>query len=156
MFIESKEFVKNLNKWLETADQKYSQFLHVNSSKIPYLFKKQSTLYRGANVDIDFLNKNVGNFSKPTSWSKNKNSSLKFLDEKSYFSGKPKNTSKILITKKITSNDIIIDIDAYVNFYGEDRLIYFGFDELAIDSAKKEAEVIVKPIDIHRNDYIFI
>ncbi len=145
-----------MNKWLETSDSRYSTYLFNNSSKIPSILKQANTLYRGVYVTPDFANSKTNRLNKSTSWSKNKNMAMNFINNKKYSIRDSSNRIPILITKKISTNDIILDIDAYVNFYGEDNLIYMGFDDLAIDSALKESEVLVKPITISKSDYVFL
>ena len=56
--------------------------------------------------------------------------------------------------KSFQITDIIIDIDSYVQFYGEKRLIELGFDELNIDSAIKEQEVLIAPIKIKKDEFV--
>lgn len=120
------------------------------------MLKQTNTLYRGVYVTPDFANSKTSRLNKSTSWSKNKNMAMNFIDNKKYSIRDSSNRIPILITKKISTNDIILDIDAFVNFYGKDKLIYMGFDDLAVDSALKEAEVLIKPITISKSDYVFL
>lgn len=147
------DFNQVLSDWLEFNDQKDADNLS-KAQKIPAMFQKGTTLYRGMTVNDDFLNKLKDGkikFDKLTSWTSDKKLAIKFASDPKYRLG-DKNGKKIIITKKIPSSNVILDIYNYCLFVGD-----FGFDELAYDSAMNEKEVLVKKnIKIDIKDVEFI
>lgn len=134
------EFNKVLSDWLEFNDQKYA--LQISKAQgIPTHFQYAGVLYRGMTVNDDFLN-NLNNgkvkFDNLTSWTTDKKLAIKFASDPKYRLGDKKG-KQILITKKFTKTQTILDIYNYCLFTGD-----WAFDELAYDSAMNEKEVLVK------------
>jgi len=146
MFYEEQGFSTNLDKWLGLNKQDAAKALE--KYKIPPIFKNYTkNLYRGMVVDQDFLdNVKAGKlkFTNYSSWSKDKNLALKFVNDPKYkFTST--GTIKILVTKTFTSTNVVLDIDGLANFLGETGMIHIGIDDLSADSALKEQEVLIKP-----------
>lgn len=142
------EFVANLDNWLSKNELVYSRFLENYSAKIPSMLKNGKKLYRGMEVSKDFLNdvkKGTMVFKNPTSWSTDKKTAIKFASDSKFklsnFS--KKDSIKILLTKEIPTSKIILDIFMIVKTLKDD-LEDMGMDELSIDSALNEFEVLVK------------
>lgn len=160
-FIETSEFIKHLDNWLLKSEQRDAQYLNLNSNKIPSIFKKRFSLYRSVSLKIEDVNTLLKNkklkIEKVTSWSKDKNIALRFTQDKNM---KLRNFNEkridLLYNKMFSSNDIIIDIDSFVNFYGETKLLEMGIDDLNIDSAMKEKEVLIKPFYLDIEDIEFV
>lgn len=146
MFYEDPAFVKSLDKWLGLNNQDAAKALE--RAKIPPMFKNYAKpLYRGMVVDQSFLdNAKAGKlkFTNYSSWSKDKNLALKFVNDPKYkFTST--GTIKILVTKSFTAQSIVLDIDGLALFLGETGMIHIGIDDLSADSALKEQEVLIKP-----------
>ena len=160
--IGTEEFNKNLDGWLSHNDQKNSDFLNKNKNKIPPTFRQYSgKLYRGMAVNADFiiqLEKGGVTFKTNSSWSKSDKVAKGFVNDPSFRIGKKTDTEiKILITKKINPSLQILDIDAFVMFMGIPQLEMQGIDELALDSALKEKEVLISSgIKITSRDIKFL
>lgn len=141
------KFIKNLTNWLDTSDQKSAKYLYENRLNLPPFFRKYSKpLYRGTIVNDKFLEeieRKPISLNEYTSWSKDQSISISFLKDPKYRVTKKEGT-QILITKTFTERDIIMDIQAYALFSGETTLLEHGLDKLAIDSALKESEVLIK------------
>lgn len=144
--IGTEDFTKRLDSWLLRSKQEDAEFLHRNKMKIPEMFRKHmKPLYRGMFVTQDFIsqleNKPVV-FNQHSSWTKDKAIALKFIrDEK--FKTENKGNIPLLLTMNITKQDQIIDIDSFVMFMGVQQLEMLGYDEINLDSASKEKEVLV-------------
>lgn len=147
--IGKENFNKNLNAWLEFNDQKASDFLFKNRNKIPPIFRSFSgKLYRGMSIP-DYLYDEIMSkgltFNSHTSWAKDMKVAKGFVNDPKYsIAKKGENVVKILITKTISSNNQILDIDGFVNFMGVPQLEMQGYDELALDSASNEREVLIQ------------
>ena len=146
--IGTDEFNKNLDGWLFKNDQKNAKFFIKNAQKIPPMFKSYNDfLYRGMSVDAEFMNllkdgKIV--FANCTSWSKDIKIAKKFVNDPKYAISK-KSGIKIIIKAKIPKTKQVLDIHSYVLFVGATALSAAGIDELSIDSAIKEQEVLIAP-----------
>lgn len=160
--IGTDKFNETLDRWLAWNEQKDADWLSRNKEKIPPNFRSHTgKLYRGMTVNADFLQKvekGKLTFDTHTSWSKDMNMAKKFATDERYMVGKAKEDSvKILISKVISTSKQIIDIHGYVLFMGTYQLEMVGFDELSLDSAMKEEEVLVqKGIKITKSDIKFI
>ena len=141
------EFNKNLDDWLFKNEKKYAQYFAKNKAKIPPMFRSTtSTLYRGMVVDMDFMQAlhDTGKFvfKEQTSWTKERKVAVDFVKSSKY-----KTTNKqglaIIISKKIPASQQILDINAYVLFMGVAPLAMQGIDEMSLDSAVKEQEVLI-------------
>lgn len=155
LFHESPNFVKNIDNFLFKSDEVSKSYLSKNKTKIPIMFRNYpKTLYRGLILDgQDFLVLQDGKYkTKISSWTKDQSITQKFINDPKYRI-QSKNTNKIILQKKIYQQYIIIDIDSYFNFYPSSKLEEMGFDELNIDSALKEQEVLVSPVLIGKNEF---
>lgn len=145
--IGTPEFCKKVSDWLEFGKQPEAEWLFKNRSKIPEMFRKYNKpLYRGMTVSeefVDSINSPSGLIIKNfASWTKNKNLAIKFATGSTggvYRSG----DIKILLKKSIPVSYQVIDIHSYVLFMGEKPLELLGVDELCLDSAFKEEEVLI-------------
>ena len=155
-FHESSEFIKNLDSYLFNPNASASSYLKTNKSRIPLVFRScNKTLYRGvflSDEERKLLDVGKFRFDRVTSWTKDLSIAESFLRDAKYKIQNKKNVH-VVLKKNFQVNDIIIDIDAYVQFYGEKKLLEMGFDDLNIDSAMKEKEVLVMPIVIKRAEY---
>lgn len=154
--IGTPDFIKNLDKWLSDNKQQYADYIARNKAGIPRMFTQYSDiLYRGMTVDDNFINQLVDKgikFNAHTSWSKDEKVAYKFFNDPAY---KVNNKSgiKILIKKKPTPANIVLDIHNFCMFMGESQLNMLGLDDLSYDSAIKEQEVLVKKgINITKKD----
>lgn len=153
--IGTDKFKTNLDSWLFRNDQANAEFLAKNKSQIPQIFKNYSkTLYRGMTVDDEFLDKLKSGITltNHTSWSKNVKLATAFVNDPKYKVGN-KTGTRILIQKVIPLSYQILDIDAFFNFMGKPQLLMLGYDEMSINSAMKEQEVLIqKGMKIRLND----
>lgn len=145
--IGTEKFNKNLDDWLFKNNQINAEFLRNNKGKIPLMFRQYNgTLYRGMTVDEDFMN-NVENnnikFSNNTSWTKDKRIAEKFISDPAFRVGNKEAAFKIIISKRIPSSYQILDIEAFVLFMGVPQLSMQGIDDMSLDSAVKEKEVLI-------------
>ena len=145
------ELLKALDDWLFKNEKKYAEAIKKKKAIIPDHFKKYTKeLYRGMVVDADFLklvSERKMTFKDITSWSKSEKMALAFIKDKRYKIS-VKSGVNILITKKIPPSKIILDIHNLVMFTGG-----IGLDELSVDSAFKEQEILVdKGIKITEKD----
>lgn len=144
----TEKFIQNLDDWLFQNEQKYAEYLFKNRTKVPDTFRSYSkSLYRGMTVDSGFIktlytSKMV--FQNHTSWTKDKKIAEKFINDPKYkvFKGSGSGI-KLLIELKIPKSKQILDIEGFVKFMGEDQLEMLGMDELSIDSAVNEKEVLI-------------
>lgn len=154
--IGTPEFIKNLDGWVDKNDQKFAEYLSRNKNGIPPMFTNYThTLYRGMIVNEDFLNsllKGGAKFAAHTSWSKDMKMAKRFMNDPKYKTTKNVGTP-VLIKKKIPQTSIIFDIHSFIMFMGESQLSMLGMDDLAIDSALNEQEILVKKgITIKQNE----
>jgi len=144
--ITDKKFIKNIEKYVDMNDFKDLDFIIKNSEKIPAYFNKEDIFYRGmilTDEELDIVNNNNFKLNRVTSLTKDKNIAIKFATDPKYRI-KNKQGTPVLITKKFKP---IIDIDAYIQYmYSSDLL--GDFDDLALDSAMKEKEVITPVLSI--------
>ena len=155
--IGTEEFKDKLDSWLLKSDQPSADFLFRNRSRIPPVFQSyKSKLYRGMVVDQAFIDKvNTSGliFTTHASWSKDMSLAKKFATDPKYSIASKKDGILILLEKTFTSNQQILDIDAFVSFMGLSQLAMMGYDEINLDSAAKEKEVLVgKGIKITKRD----
>lgn len=144
-------FWKALSKWLEHSDQNAASHIRGQRSTIPYPFRSYSkTLYRGTIISEEELEKGF-TIKTFTSWSKDQKMAKNFITD-SKFSITKNTGTKVLLSKVFTSH-VLLDIHSLALFYGTKQLLEFGVDDLAIDSALKEQEVLLdKNIKISQKD----
>lgn len=157
-FIESKEFVEHLDAWLFKSNPKDSNWIYLHRNKIPEYFRKNPKyLYKGLFGVPELFNFKTG-FVKlhgAVSFSESQSVAIQFLNDSSFkFNDRTDNKIKILIRKKFPS--VVFDIYKYFLFYGEDKLLKMGFDEMNIDSMKKEKEILVYDVKIKSTDFTII
>lgn len=142
------EFIKNVDDWLFKNEQRNADYIASRSSGIPAIFKQYSkALYRGMLVDQTFLeqlDKGGVTFRTHSSWSKSQDLAKKFASDDKYQLGTSKGSIRILVTKTISPSNILFDIHGYVSFMGQDQLIMLGMDDMSVDSALNEQEVLIK------------
>lgn len=159
--IGTEEFTKRLDSWLLRSDQKDAEFLYKNKDKIPAMFQSYTRpLYRGMILDLSFtepLNKNGFVALKGhTSWTKDRQIALRFMKDPS-MKVQDKNGVQAIITKTIPRASQLLDIDSFVLFMGVPQLEILGYDEINLDSAMKEKEVLIaKGLKIAKNDVEFL
>lgn len=145
--IGTPEFIKNLDGWVGKNEQRFADYIVRNRAGIPPMFQTVSgVLYRGMIVDGEFLNKvNSGGLAlnSHSSWTKDAKVAKQFINDPKYRIA-AKNGTAILIKKKIAPTQIVIDIHNFIMFMGDSQLEMLGMDEMSIDSALKEQEVLVK------------
>ena len=151
MFYENKAFISNLAKWLDTSDQNAARAIESYKPQIPSMFKQHTgMLYRG--MIIPSLPNKDFKIDEYTSWSKNRNISLGFLKDPKLRISKKTGIS-VLITKQILPSKIVLNIHSLAMFLGERQMINLGFDDLVVDSALHEDEVLIsKDITIKPSD----
>ena len=155
------DFVKNLDDWLFKNDQKNAAWIASKVTQIPPPFKTYSGfLYRGMSVDKDFQDKISApggsiTFSNFSSWSKSEKIARSFVDDPKYVVG-DKGSKKIfiLLKRKFTPAQIVLDIHGFVLFMGTSQLEMLGVDEMSLDSAMNEEEVLIKKgLKITKKDF---
>jgi len=158
--IGTETFKKNLDDWLFKNNQINANFLHVNRYKIPTVFRSYTQkLFRGMYADDDFLDKieKAGSttLTKHTSWTKDERIARKFVEDESFSVRRlNKDKTKIILSKIIPSTNQILDIHSFVLYMGVNQLMMLGYDEINLDSATKEKEILVsKGIKITKNDF---
>lgn len=159
--IGTEKFIQSLDSWIFKNNQVDAEYLYRNKSKIPTMFQSYSKkLYRGMTVDdetLDRIYKNSFSFDKHTSWSKDQNIARKFVDDPKYAIGSSKGKQKLIVEKVFTSSQQILDIDTFILFMGHAQLEMMGFDEMSLDSAMKEKEVLIsKGAKLLRTDFKLI
>lgn len=145
--IQSPEFIRHLDGWLGLNKQTHADWLASNRPKIPPMFLKfDQPLYRGMQVDNDFMKKLEKGISlhQHASFSKDQKVGNAFIKDDRFRMRNAKNLTSILIKKKVPTASIILDIHAYCLFLGEGALSVAGMDEMSYDSAVKESEVLVR------------
>ena len=156
IFHESAEFIKQLDKYLFDASTTSANYLFSNKSRIPQILKSYNKpLYRGIflnNDDYELLISNKFDLKKTTSWTKEEKIATRFLNDPKLKFQNQKN-KKIILIKTIHPSNIIIDIDKFISFYGENKLMELGIDELNIDSGMAEKEVLVGPVKISSKEF---
>ena len=155
--IGTDDFREKLDSWLLRSDQPSGDFLFRNKSKIPPVFQSyKSKLYRGMIVDQAFIDKvNTAGltFTTHTSWSKDMNIAKKFATDPKFSIASKKDGIVVLLEKTITSTHQILDIDGFVSFMGLSQLSMMGYDEVNLDSAAKEKEILIaKGVKITKRD----
>lgn len=158
--IQTEKFAKHLDAWLMSNKPIDGKYLSSAKNSVPQLFRNYTqTLYRGMTVDGDFLEKanTTGvTFKSQTSWSKEKKIAIGFVKD-DRFRVSNKSGTQILISKKIPQAKQVLDVHSFVSFMGAYQLETLGYDEMNIDSAMKEFEVIVdKGIKITMKDIEFL
>jgi len=161
---QSKDFIHALDRWLYKNDQAFAQKLYTYKARVQSQFKTYNKpLYRGMKVDAKFLEASKSatgvKFDKFSSWSKEKDMALNFIDEEGYAVNRDKNsTIAILITKKFTPTDIILDIHSFANYVGYDTLKELGMDTgFSIGAAMNEKEVLInRNVKITMKDITFV
>ena len=160
MFIKTPAFVKNLDTWLFKNDKRAATYLDLHRQHIPLHFRKyDKPLYRGMAVDKKFLEelkkKGFVKFETQSSWSKDENMAKKFVNDPKYRLGH--GGTRILIKRQFKSAELILDIEAFCQFFDKKELMEAGLDELSYDSAMKEREVLVeRKIEVKSESVIFL
>ena len=155
MIFEDPQFVKTLDAWLANNDQKAAQALSLYKSRVPPMFSRYSgSLYRGMIVDQKFMtDAESGKLATPTakfsSWSKDKTIATKFAKDSKYKTSS-KSGIPILVTLKNPLNSVVMDINGICLFAGYDML-QLGLDDLSLDSAIKEQEVLLSGVKITKS-----
>lgn len=147
--IGTPDFIKNLDGWLFKNEQRYAEYILKNKNGIPPMFTTvNQTLYRGMKVDKDFIEKMTSpsgiKLHAHSSWSKDKKLAMKFAVDPDAKLDKKTAWYSIIIEKKITPSNVILDIHNFCMFMGEAQLTMLGLDESSFDSAVKESEVLIK------------
>lgn len=146
MFYEDKQFIKHLDTWLDISDQKSAKWLDSYRGKIPPMFLSYSSkLYRG--FILDRIPTGKIDIKDYTSWSKDKNTAIKFLNDPAFRVSRKQGVT-VLASKSITSTKIVLNIHDLAMFLGTSGMIDLGIDDMSADSALKEKEVLVKPISL--------
>jgi hypothetical protein len=160
--IGTEKFRDYLEDWLFKNDQRAADFLYLNKASIPSQFRNYTRkLYRGMTVGNEFI-ENVSRgrytFDKHTSWTKDINLAKKFANDPAFMINTVGDQKyQIVMSKVVSQKDMIIDIDGFVAFMGVKQLEVLGYDEMNIDSALKEKEVLVaKGVVVTRADYNII
>lgn len=158
--IQKEDFRDNLSNWLFRNNQEAADYLFKNKEKIPAMFRNTKTkLYRGISVSeevIQLLDDNKFVTRKHTSWSKSETVAKKFTSDPAYqiSNGKNDKLVKVILSKQILPSRQILDIEAFVSFMGISQLQIMGYDEIDLDSAVKEQEVLIaKELKVSRNEY---
>lgn len=154
MFYADKQFIKHLDTWLDISDQKSAKWLDSYRSKIPSMFLSYSPkLYRG--FILDRMPTGKIDIKDYTSWSKDKNIAIKFLNDPAFRVSKKQGVA-VLASKSITTTKIVLNIHDLAMFLGTSGMIDLGIDDMAADSAMKEKEVLVKPISLTPSELTLI
>lgn len=158
--IGTDQFRSALDSWLLKSDQRSAQYLEQNKSGIPDYFRRYNqTLFRGMVVDekfLDSLTKGTARLDGISSWSKDQKIAEAFLEEGKFKFTKNQGT-KVLLKKKFLPQNQILDIESFVLYMGVQQLIFLGYDEVNLDSAIKEKEVLItKGVRIGKTEFSII
>lgn len=144
------DFIKHLDAWLFKNTQPDANWIATKSAQIPAMFRTYTKpLYRGMLVDKEFLE----DISKPgasiqfknhSSWTKEESVATKFIKDEAFKTVKGSGQTGIIIRKMINTPSIVLDIHGFVMFMGASQLEMLGMDEMSIDSAMKEHEILIK------------
>lgn len=158
--IQKEDFRDNLSNWLFRNNQEAAEYLFKNKEKIPSVFRNsKAKLYRGLAVSeevIRLLEDNKFVTKKHTSWSKSESVAKKFVSDPAFQISNDKNDRliKVILVKQILPKHQILDIDAFVSFMGISQLQILGYDEIDLESAIKEQEVLIaKELKVSRTEY---
>jgi hypothetical protein len=147
------KFIKAVEDYVFKNESKYLNYVIKSKSKIHKQFLKSGTYYRGMILDeksYELLQNNKLKFNDISSWSTDLKIAKNFVTS-SKFITKGKKGKKVILKKKISSKDVILNIYDYVLFmYSSGKLD--DFDEVTLDSALKEKETIINKIDINKKD----
>lgn len=159
--INTDDFRKKLGAWISVGDQSAPDFLYSNKQYIPQILRNyQGPLYRGMAVNeeaLSIIDSGMFAFKKHTSWSKDQNIAKKFIDDPAYsiYNKSTDKKIKIMIKTNPSLSYQIFDIDSFVNIMGIDQLILLGYDDIDMNSAFKEKEVIIrKGFALRKTSYI--
>lgn len=157
MIINSSEFARNLAGWLKSKSPNNARYFSAKRNDIPIEFRNYTSkpLYLCLLVDLTFMGSVkegkavIGNF---TDWYKDKNiaisNTIKYHKDPVF---------KILVTKKISQYDIILDIDLFSLFTGRDGLLNLDIPPREVRNALSNQQVLVnRNIKITNLDYDII
>lgn len=155
-FIETKEFIDHLNSWLFKSNTKDASWIYANRNKIPVHFRRNSNyLYKGliGNSELFTFKTGFVRLNGTISFSEDENIAKQFATN-SKFNFRDKSGVKIIIKKKFSN--VVFDVYKYFLFNGDDRLLEMGFDDMNIDSMKKEKEILVNDVKVYSKDFYII
>lgn len=145
------KYISILNDWIEEGFVAIGlDFLLKSMNKISNEFRKSGTFYRGLNLtDFDMkdvLDSNLIELNKMESWSKIESIGRKFAIE-GLQSGTSKKGIGILITKKISSDSVVLDIEKFITnrkiIEIAAKVLGETFDFSSYKNAIKEQEIII-------------
>lgn len=84
-------------------------------------------------------------FKTFTSWAKDEKVAIRFASDTGASGSKAQGTVRIIIKKKITVAKQDLDIDTFATYMGSKQLITMGMDDLSVDSAMTEKEILCAP-----------
>src|SRR5687768_4086926 len=103
IFHESKEFIRNLDKFLYEASIISSSYLSSNRTRIPLILRNYTkTLYRGMFLsESEYVDIQAGKFKleRVSSWTKDKTIAQKFVNDTKFIYQRRKK-EKVILAKK--------------------------------------------------------
>lgn len=156
------EFLQKLDNWLFKNTQEDAKWIaSKKSAGIPPVFRSYNDwLYRGMFVDAGFLldlEKGKVKLNTYTSWTKDERIAIKFAKDKTASGGMARGNVAIVLKKKIGTMDQVFDIDGFCLYMGADQLVMLGMDDLSVDSAIKEKEVLIESgLQINKTDVKYL
>lgn len=151
-----KLFVRALDSWLVKNDQASGKIIERGAKKLPQMFTTAKTkLYRGMIVDSDFMDK-VGKGQGITlkgfsSWSKSKDVAVAFVNDPKYRTTAKTGTKVIIELQNPQQTSVVLDINSLLLYAGFELVASGDLDPLAMDSAIKEEEVIMKDVVVRKS-----
>lgn len=155
---DDKRFIKIVESFVEHNDQKDAQEIMKMVNKVPTMFRSViSPLYRGIALPEDVvtaIDSEGFTFNKITSWSLSQKVAESFIADEKKKLRSYKGLVGVVFRSQIPQNKIILNIQGLV-MSGSAMGLLPNFDPLAMDSAIKEAEVLVMPgVTIRKSNII--
>lgn len=153
--INQRDFSKLVEDWVFKNEPRYALEIAKHIKDIPAVFKRSAMLYRGMILDNDLIESIKKGYPlttrAPSSWSSDLNEARRFItDPKTMVARRDPTKTGVIFRKKLSENQIILNIDAFALLFGKDEL---GFDELTYQMAVKERETLAKAgLKLSRND----
>jgi len=152
--ILNNKFIENIENYIYKNNPKDLKFVLSNKGKIPKQFKKSGIYYRGMIVsqeDLDNIKDNKFILDNISSWTSDLSIAKKFITNHKYRI-KDKNGIKLILKKKIQSNNVLFNIYDYI-IYMDVVGNLDKFDEIARESAIDEKETLINTgLQINYND----
>lgn len=146
-----------MSDWINFNRQEDAKTLSTNTSSTIKRFKVYTKpLYRGTFISqaeiVELQKTKKIRIPKFSSWTKDERVARRAIVElQPNIKGQ---LIPIILKKTFAQSDVVIDIDAFVEFFGQDRLEVLGLSAIDCDIVADEKEVLIKPTTITKNDIL--